>query len=37
MIKDGLIEEAKALYNQNINSKVVLNTIGYQDISIFQW
>ncbi len=32
MIKDGLIEEAKALYNQNINSKVVLNTIGYQEL-----
>ena len=32
MIHDGLIEEAKSLYNKNINSRVLNTAIGYKEL-----
>lgn len=32
MIEDGLIDEVKSLYNQNIKSKPIINGIGYKEL-----
>ena len=32
MIKDGLVEEAKGFYEQNIYSKPLINAIGYKEL-----
>lgn len=32
MIKDGLLEETKSLYNRNIRSKAVMTGIGYKEL-----
>ena len=32
MIKEGLIDEAKTLYDKNIRSKAVMTPIGYKEL-----
>ena len=32
MVKDGLIEEAKKIYNKNIRTKAVMTPIGYKEL-----
>ena len=32
MIEDGLVEEAKKLYNSNIRTKAVMTPIGYKEL-----
>ena len=32
MVKDGLIEEVKSLYDRNIRSKAILTGIGYKEL-----
>ena len=32
MVKDGLINEVKALYDKNINSKAIMTGIGYKEL-----
>ena len=35
MIKDGLIEEAKKIYDTNIRTKAVLTPIGYKELFLY--
>lgn len=35
MIENGLIEEARKIYNLNINSKAVLTPIGYKELFLY--